>query len=192
MAKIVSRYYHTIQTVEEYIRLAKDVNGRSLINELKKYLHQDTTLLELGSGPGTDWNILRNHYKITGSDNSTVFLDHLRGKYPDGQFIYLDAVSLETAKTFDAIYSNKVLHHLQDSELKQSIQRQFAILEPEGIICHSFWRGQGTEVYNGLYVNYQDETSLNQLFSTRFDILLQKSYTEFEMDDSLLLVARKR
>ena len=51
-------YYKTKESVEEYISLAKDVSGKQLIDRLEKVLDADSVLLEIGSGPGTDWMLL--------------------------------------------------------------------------------------------------------------------------------------
>ena len=185
-------YYHTKESVEEYIHLAKDVSGVELIEKLKKHLAQNSLLLELGSGPGTDWNILNGDYQVIGSDNSKEFLDHLKAKNPTGEFLDLDAVTLSTDKKFDGIYSNKVLHHLKDSEILDSIKRQSDILNPNGIVCHSFWKGEGSEVFKGLFVNYYDEDNLKRIFEGLFQIISIESYCEFEDGDSLLLIARKK
>jgi hypothetical protein len=80
-------YYKTKESVEEYIRLAKDVNGGKLIEKLKAFLSSNATLLELGTGPGTDWNILQKDFEVVGSDNSQEFLDHLNSNNPTGRFL---------------------------------------------------------------------------------------------------------
>ena len=67
-------YYHTPESVAQYIALAKDVNGQALIDELRTVLPHGAQVLELGSGPGTDWEILSQHYQVTGSDLSEEFL----------------------------------------------------------------------------------------------------------------------
>lgn len=185
-------YYKTKDSVEEYIKLAKDVNGGALIEELKKYLPSDSTLLEIGSGPGTDWNILNKDYRVVGSDNSKEFLYHLNSKFADGDFLELDAITLKTEEKYDGIYSNKVMHHLKDNELKDSIRRQYDILNSNGIICHSFWKGEGSEIFKGLFVNYHTENALKTFFDACFEILLLKSYAEFEEGDSLLLIGKKK
>jgi cyclopropane fatty-acyl-phospholipid synthase-like methyltransferase len=185
-------YYKSKESVEEFIRLAKDVNGAELIAKLKQFLPPDSTLLEIGTGPGTDWNILRCDYKVTGSDNSREFLNHLNSTNPGGRFLELDAVTLNTDEKFDGIYSTKVLHHLKDHELIDSIRRQYNILNPNGIICHSFWNGEGSEVFKGMFVNYHTEKSLRDFFEKHFETLLLENYAEFEDGDSLLLLAKKK
>ena len=185
-------YYKTKASVEEYIRLAKDVNGSELIQKLNSFLPLDSSLLEIGSGPGTDWKILKAQYDVVGSDNSKEFLNHLTVSNPLGRFLELDAVTLDTDEKFDGIYSNKVLHHLKDAELTDSIKRQYAILNTNGIICHSFWKGEGSEIFKGLFVNYHSEKALKAVFEESFEILSIEDYAEFEDGDSLLLIAKKK
>lgn len=185
-------YYKTKASVKEYISLAKDVNGAELIEKLKQFLPKDSSLLEIGSGPGTDWKLLNKDYRTIGSDNSQEFLNHLISENPDGQFLNLDAISLVTDKTFDGIYSNKVFHHLTHEELTQSIKRQHAILNSDGIVCLSFWRGKGSEIFKGLFVNYHEKQDLINFFEDYFKILYLDFYTEFDKDDSILLIGKKK
>lgn len=190
--EVKKKYYHTKESVDEYIELAKDVNGEGLIEKLKQELAANSLLLEIGSGPGSDWKILSNTFKVIGSDNSLVFLDHLATQYPHGRFIELDAVTLNTRLRFNGIYSNKVLHHLSDAELLASTKRQYDVLMDDGIICHSFWKGEGSEEFKGLFVNYHTEESLRAVFTEFFEMKSIDSYEEFEESDSLLLIGRKK
>ena len=185
-------YYKTKESVEEYIRLAKDVNGKILIERLKQVLTPNSMLLEIGSGPGTDWKILNKSFNVTGSDNSTEFMNHLISENPNGEFLELDAITLETDEKFDGIYSNKVMHHLKDNELIDSVNRQYEILNSNGVICHSFWKGEGSEIFKGLFVNYHDEVGLREIFKNHFEILSIEYYKEFEKNDSLLLIGKKK
>ncbi len=184
-------YYKTKESVDDYILLANDVNGKQLINKLEKVLLANSILLEIGSGPGSDWKILNKSYQVTGSDNSKEFLNHLGAAYPDGEFLELDAVTLTTNKKFDGIYSNKVLHHLKDNKLVDSLRRQYEILNPQGIVCHSFWKGEGSENFKGLFVNYHNEERISEFFSQDFEIISVQEYKEFEDSDSLLVIGKK-
>ena len=104
----------------------------------------------------------------------------------------MDASTLDCEDRFDGIFSNKVLHHLNDEEMTQSIKRQAEIVGSGGIICHSFWKGEGSEIFKGMFVKYHTEESLKDLFSSKFEILILESYAEFDEGDSLLLIGRKR
>lgn len=189
---MTGKYYKTKETVEEYIRLAQGVNGAILINKLNEFLSANSNLLELGTGPGADWEILSKTHTVTGSDNSKEFLAHLNSNYPEGRFLELDAITIEVDVEFDAIYSNKVLHHLSDEELKKSIKKQNEILTTSGLVCHSFWKGEGSEVFKGLFVNYHTETALRGFFEDFFDILYFESYAEFEEGDSLFIIGKRK
>ncbi len=184
-------YYHSKESVEQYISMTKGMNGMMLIIELEKHLKPGASILEFGTGPGNDYDILSHNYKITGSDLSEEFLSRLKHRFPQGEFLKLNAAKFETTKKYDAIYSNKVLHHLSNEELKRSILSQHESLDSDGIVCHSFWKGNGTENYNGLFVNNHTEETLRQHFSHKFDIIDMIPYKEFENDDSLILLARK-
>ena len=187
----MSEYYHTKESVDEYIQLAQGIDGSAIIEKLKEILPSGSTVLELGSGPGKDWKILSEEYDVIGSDLSSEFLDRLKESNPEGRFLQLDAVTIETDTKFECIYSNKVIHHLSDEEIMTSITRQSDLLHAGGIICHSFWRGEGSEVFKGMFVNYQTEASLTRLVEGKFEIHVLEPYQEFEKDDSLLLIASK-
>lgn len=186
-----TNYYNNKNAVEEYIKAAEGFNGGKLIKKLKEFLPSQSLLLEIGSGPGTDWKILKENYLVTGSDYSENFIQHLYKQFPECEFLQLDAVSLETNKTFDAIYSNKVLHHLTDDELKTSIKRQSDILNDGGIICHSFWKGEDHKYFENMYVNYHTNKEIETLFSVNFEILTMENYQEFEENDSIFFIGRK-
>lgn len=187
-----SEYYLTKESVEEYIKLAEGVNGEEIINRLIPYLNSEDNVLEIGSGPGSDWEILSKNFKATGSDFSNEFLIRLKESYPNENFLKLDAISLETNLKFDCIYSNKVLHHLTNDELATSITKQYSLLNENGVICHSFWKGEGNESFKGMFVNYHKRDDLIAYFTPLFDILEIEEYKEFEESDSLILIGRKK
>lgn len=188
----MGKYYHTRESVKEYIKAAEGHSGAKIIEELFKFLPANSDVLEIGSGPGTDWQILKQHYNVTGSDHSPEFLKHLNASFPDGEFLLLDAATLISDLKYDGIYSNKVLHHLEDEALETSIKRQAEILNPEGVVCHTFWRGEDSETFNELFVNYHSDTGLRSMFGAFFDPLLIKYYPEFEKGDSILYLGKKK
>ena len=108
-------YFDDKKNVLEYIKMVEDTEGydpNSIIDKFKKYVPSGSKVLELGMGPGTDFQILNQSYKMTGSDSSNAFLDLYREKDANANLINLDAITLNTTDKYDAIYSNKVLVHL--------------------------------------------------------------------------------
>ena len=48
-------YYDSRDGVAEYIETAEGFDGRELVDVLKTYLKDGSTVLELGMGPGRTW-----------------------------------------------------------------------------------------------------------------------------------------
>lgn len=185
-------YYDDKVNVEQYIQMAEGYDGKLLIEVLRNHLPDGKSVLELGMGPGKDLLLLDQHYQVTGSDASLVFVNRFRQKHPHLPVLQLDAVTLETQETFDAIYSNKVLYHLSRDNLKRSFQRQARILKADGLVLHSFWYGDEESEHEGLRFVYYTEETLKAHIEDDFEILTMERYTEMETDDSLYIVARKK
>jgi trans-aconitate methyltransferase len=181
-------FYDDKKTASQYIAMAEGYDGRELIDILRKYVPRGASVLEIGMGPGVDLRILKLYFQATGSDTSLFFLDHYRESDQDANLMHLDAVELDTERTFDCIYSNKVLHHLTNDELAKSLCRQRAVLSKTGFIMHSFWRGTDVEEHHGLKFVYQTEASLRLLVGKVFDMVDFGVYTELEKDDSLYVL----
>ena len=183
-------YYHTKKNVMEYLRMAEGYDGKDIIEILKKYLPEKSTVLELGMGPGKDLDILKNSFEVTGSDNSDIFLKMYHENNPNADLIYLDAEKLNTDRKFDCIYSNKVLHHLSTKKLKKSIKKQKKLLNQPGIILHSFWHGDKDETYKGLRFVYYTKSELINYFSEDFEIIEVETYKEMEENDSIYVIVK--
>lgn len=183
-------YYE--KNAEDYIKMAEGYDGREPIEILKTYLEPGSTILELGMGPGTDFEILRETYTVTGSDYVQTFLDLYREKDADADLALLDAVTMEIDRQFDCIYSNKVLYHLTRNELKTSLTRQADVLNENGLLFHTFWYGDKEEEMHGLHFVYYTEETISDIVSDEFDILVVKRYDEMDKDDSIYLILRKK
>ena len=171
--------------------MAVGYDGQELVAVLRQRLPPGSTVLELGMGPGKDLELLANEFTVTGSDRSKLFLRRYRRDHPNADLLLLDAVTLETEQRFDAIYSNKVLHHLSEDELRKSLYRQAAQLNADGLLLHSFWYGEGTEEDYGLLCTYYTDASLAALVGPEFEKIACVRYTEIEEGDSLYLLLRR-
>ncbi|NNF20750.1 MAG: class I SAM-dependent methyltransferase [Saprospiraceae bacterium] len=183
-------YYHKAQNVEDYYKLAEGYDGAELIEKLKVHLPDKSTILEVGMGPGKDLDLLLKHYNATGSDYSQIFLDNYQSDHSDADLILLNAVTLDTSRKFNAIYSNKVLMHISKEDHASSISRQKEILDGPGIILHAFWAGSGEEYFSGLRFVYYSESELREMYEKEFDILEVKIFTEMQKNDSIYLIAK--
>lgn len=189
---IILGYFDNEKNVKDYIKMVEGYDGRDLIKVLKTYLPKGSSLLELGMGPGKDLDLLRKYYRVTGSDNSQVFLDIYKQRRRNAELLLLDAVEVNTKRKFDCIYSNKVLHHLTKAELKKSFANQEKNLKRKGLLFHSFWYGNKVEIYKGIRFTYYTEAELVKMFSNDYELLEFKRYKEMKEDDSMYVVLRKK
>ena len=184
-------FYDDPNNVNTYLSMSDGYDGKFLIEKLKEQLKAGSKVLELGMGPGKDQVMLRECYEAIGSDRSQVFLDLFKAEHGEKGLLLLDAVGIETELIFDCIYTNKVLQHLTTSDLEKSIQHQFERLNKGGIVLHSFWLGEGEEIYNGLRFVYYMEAPLIKVFEKKFEIIRVEQYTEDEENDSIYIIAKK-
>jgi trans-aconitate methyltransferase len=183
-------FYDDAENVEKYIDMCAGYDGRNIYQSLQKHLNDGKTVLELGSGPGFDIPFLKEHYQVTGSDLSAEFLKRCKRKFPNTSFLKLDAKNINIKYKFDAIYSNKVLHHLKEDELALSLLGQAKTLTSDGIIAHSFWIGEENQEMEGLLFTYYCKERLIEIISENFEILSTMSYQEIVESDSLFVIAQ--
>jgi len=188
-------YYDDPKNVQQYIEMAEGYDGRELIEVLAKHLPPGATVLELGMGPGKDLDLLNETFRATGSDCARPFLDLYLERHPQADLLLLDAVTMDApiaaGRTFDAVYSNKVLYHLTREELRASLRRQALVLNPGGLLLHSLWYGDGEEELHGLRFVYYTEATFGELVGDEFRVVETARYTEMEKDDSFYVVLEK-
>lgn len=185
------KFYHDSRNVDDYIHMAKGFDGRYLIEQLGTYIEPGASVLEIGMGPGKDLDILKDAYNATGTDESEIFVDRYRILNKGADVFKLDAIQMDTERTFDCIYSNKVLMHLKREEMIDSLRKQMACLNENGILFHALWKGKGQESFDGLLFVYYTEDELRNILEHEFNILDVCTYTESEENDSLYIVIKK-
>ena len=185
-------FYDSPEGIEQYIQMAEGLDGARLIGILEQFLPAGSSVLELGMGPGKDLDLLYDHFKPTGSDTSQLFLDRYLKLRPDADLLLLDAAKLDTERTFDVIYSNKVLHHLSRADLKKSFKKQWERLNPGGLIMHSFWLGDQESYHQGLRFVYHSDASIQDAMSNWFEIAASQIYTEIDDGDSFWVIGKQK
>lgn len=183
--------FDTEEGVLKYEQMANGHDGRDLVERLRRHVPEGARVLELGMGPGKDLDMLRQKYEAVGSDSSPVFLERYRQRSAFEGLLLLDAITLKTTQTFDAIYSNKVLHQLTPEELRSSLERQVELLTPGGIALHSLWYGEGEEDFGGMKSVSYDETTFEKLMPPALTMVEQGRYAEMDAGDSLFVVLKK-
>lgn len=162
-----------------------------VLEYFKETIDKKSEILEIGSGTGKDYKSLSDNYNITGSDYSEAFLNILRKKFKGHEFLKLNVLTMNTAKKFDVIFSNKVLQHLTPEQLKISLAAQYNTLNDGGILFHTIWKGDPeTGKYDDLPdIRYRHEDFME--LKGKFEIVNYIEYKEFKNDDSFIIILRK-
>lgn len=184
-------FYKDPENAEKYIQMAEGYDGAELIEILAAHLPAGKSVLELGMGPGVDLDLLAKQYKVTGSDFSPYFVERYQNTHPEADTCQLDAIKMDIDRQFDCIYSNKVLHHFSDDQLRQSFAGQANCLNQDGLIFHSFWHGDKMEEMMGMHFYYRQPEKLATLLGDQFKVVKSAVYTELETDDSFWILAQK-
>lgn len=110
-------------------------NGRELVDILDP--HEGERILDLGCGTGQlTARIARQGADVVGIDASPEMIATAREDYPELTFYECDALEYQPDSPFDAVFSNAVLHWIQDQgSLLTSVNR---MLKPGGRFVAEF------------------------------------------------------
>lgn len=186
-------FYHEKENAEAYAAMCEGYDASAQLKLLYQYLPEGSAVLELGSGPGNDLELLLKRYDATGSDYSPAFIEMLQKRFPENEIVQLDAVTIEMSKVFDAVYSNKVLHHLSDEDLKASFARQAEILNPQGYAFHLIWKTlEAPKEDLGVEFHMRNLEHMKAAMGDLFEIVDFEEFCEFDDGDSLAILTQKK
>jgi SAM-dependent methyltransferase len=152
------------------------------------------TVLELGSGPGTDADRLEAlGLRILRSDATRAFADRLRGL--GHEVLDLDVRRDPLPSPLDGAFANAVLLHLDRDELAAALLRLRAALVPEGILACTVKEGDGEEWHDrklGLprHFTYWRELPLRDALETAGFAIESIEHRRGVTDDWLQVLAR--
>lgn len=95
------------------------------------------TILDLGCGTGDLTNkIFLAGARVIGVDSSLGMISRAKSKFPEIEFLQMDARELDLDRTFDAIFSNAVLHWILEKEVVTA--KMYSHLNDNGRIVLEF------------------------------------------------------
>jgi cyclopropane fatty-acyl-phospholipid synthase-like methyltransferase len=174
-----------------YLIIMKFFKNSYVVDNFKSRIDTSKKVLEIGSGAGNDFSLLKVGYDIVGSDYSDTFLKELRKKFKSDKFLKLNALTMELEEKYDVIFSNKVLQHLSKKQLIESFKKQYESLNDGGLLFHAMWRGNSDEGENKSipFVRYQ-QSDIDKM-KGKFKIKEFVVYKEMKEDDSFIVILEK-
>lgn len=187
-------YFKQRENVDLYTSMMDGYDNSFVISQVESLLPPNSTLLELGMGTGLDLIALSEKYRVVGSDYSRFFVEDFKLK-SDLEVLVLDAINIDIAQKFDCIYSNKVLQHLSKDEFIASLRSQYEHLNKDGIIFLTLWHGvyrEEFELDGQLRFVYYDKKTIENIIPKQLKIETVILYSEFDYNDSMIIVLRPR
>ncbi len=111
-----------------------------------KTLAKGSRVLEVGCAGGRDAQyFVKEGLRVTGIDTSTTLLALAKKRVPKGRFIFMDVRKLAfPPKSFDAVWANAVLLHLQRQDVPPVLRRLQKVLVPGGCLHVRVKVGRGS------------------------------------------------
>lgn len=170
---------------DKYASATTDMVNSVEMDLLLKYLPDgDNKILDVGCAFGRDsYEFINRGLSVTGIDMSKVLLKRAREQRPNIEFQLMDVRDLKFPdKTFNGIWCNAVLLHLNDSDLVKALNELRRVLVKDGAIAISFKLGDGEKTFvedfsakQERYYNFKTEHTLNSLLREN-GFLIKKSY----------------
>lgn len=168
------------KTADEYV---KNVKGLVPMNELEKFVKYipHGSILDIGCGSGVSAkNLKEKGLDVTGIDLSEKLLEASRLESPGSNFYKMDMRNLDFKnKSFDGIWQMASLLHLEKKDVPLSLNENYRVLKPEGILYLSVKGGSGEGIefdkrYGGLpkhYTYFEKDEINSMLKDANFEVL---------------------
>ena len=162
MKEKISKIYH--DTLEAYENIGGDyaIKNQSpslsldLILEFVKPLSPGNLILDAGCGHGRDLKLFHElGFKAIGIDYSSEMIKVAKSNVPDSsKILQMDLLNMEFSPSyFDGIWSNAVLHHLSEGDIKTVLKDFNTVLKPNGVVFISV-RKNSKPIFDREYSEY--------------------------------------
>ena len=138
-------------TIETYGRIVDSYTARTrvrppavltLLDRLATLASPGGCVLELGSGPGIDADLLQARgLRVQRTDAAPAFVERLRARGHEARLLDVRHDSL--GGPYDAVLANAVLLHLTRSDLGLALARIHAATRPGGVFAFTLKEGDG-------------------------------------------------
>jgi 2-polyprenyl-3-methyl-5-hydroxy-6-metoxy-1,4-benzoquinol methylase len=194
----------TLQTYEvaadEYARRNRETGAWSevvqLIDESAALLPKGATVLEIGSGAGTEADVLSSRgLRVQRTDATLAFVEIVRATGHDAQ--HLNVVTDDLGGPWDCVFANAVFLHLSREQFRVVLVKTSLSVRLNGLLVFTLKEGDGDEWSSRRFnlprhFTYWREESLRPYIAESPWELVSLRRVESELDDWLFCICRLR
>lgn len=126
----IADWWPVLSAPEEYAEEA-ELYREALVTAASAPIH---TLLELGSGGGSNASHLKKHFQMTLVDLSPGMLEVSRKLNPECEHLQGDMRSVRLGRVFDAVFIHDAIAYMTSAEdLRQALTTAYVHLKPGGV-----------------------------------------------------------
>ena len=139
----------TLRTYEQAAQLYRERSARSalddgLIDLVTTHAPDGAHVLEIGSGPGFDADVLEERgFRVRRTDATAAFVEMQRAQGHEADL--LDVRTDDVGGPYDVVFAQAVLLHIDRAELPGVLARLSAAVRPGGLLAVSLKEGDGEE-----------------------------------------------
>lgn len=132
---------------KQYLRDISRINV-SEIPDFIKQIPKGGTVLDVGCAGGRDSaKFIKAGFKVVGIDLVEEFINTAKKKVPRGEFKVMDLLDIKLpAKSFNGIWANAVLLHVEKKDIPKVLKSFFRILKDGGLVHIRVKRGRDSKV----------------------------------------------
>jgi len=120
--------------IEYYLHLRHLAGYKLAIEEIKRRIGKNCTILEVGCGVGYGTNFISSQFKVVGLDISKEAIKEARKRYKHILFVVGDGINLPFKdEQFDAVISLQVIEHIKKKEVPKYLNEIKRVLKNYGI-----------------------------------------------------------
>jgi SAM-dependent methyltransferase len=180
MEDYIARTIKAYDDTETYEKNTRSVVPKLELEQFVSMLNAGAVVLDAGCAYGRDTEYLATKgVAVSGVDLSPALIARAKELLPDTTFAVCDIRETNFSNaTFDGIWCNATLLHLNDEDMAKALQEFKRILKPSGVLAVSLKKGEGTRQFVEKLTSNSERFFNYKTHETFLELLTKTGYTE--------------